>query len=114
VSKIITLTADNFDDILSEDGILLVDFWAAWCGPCKMFSPILDQIAEENDDITIGKVNIDEESELAESFDIMSIPTLLVFKDGELCNKSIGAIGKASVLELVNECKSQENNDLMV
>ncbi len=97
------ITKNNFQtEVLDEKGTVLVDFWAGWCGPCKMIGPIIDEIAEERKDIKVGKVNVDEEPELAARFKVMSIPTLLVFKDGKLVNQSLGAKPKNAILELLN------------
>lgn len=98
---IITLTSDNFNEIITGNPVVLVDFWAEWCGPCRMLSPIIDEIAEENADITIGKVNVDEEIELAQQFGVMSIPMIAVFKNGELEKTSLGLKPKEALLELV-------------
>ena len=82
---------------------VLLDFWASWCGPCRMVSPLVDEIAEERDDIVVGKVNVDEEPELAQMFNIMSIPTLLVFKNGEIAASAVGAMPKEDILALLDK-----------
>lgn len=95
---VISVTADNFEqEVLKAEQTVMVDFWAAWCGPCKMLSPIVDQIAEEHPEIKVCKVNIDEEPSLAIDYKVMSIPTLLVFKDGEKVNMSIGVQAKSDI-----------------
>ena len=102
--SVITVTKDNFDkEVLQSDKPVLLDFWASWCGPCRMVSPIVDEIAAENPDKKVGKVNVDEEPELASKFDVMSIPTLLVFEDGELVNRAVGARPKEMILDLFEE-----------
>ena len=99
---ITTVTKDNFDKEITESKeTVLVDFWAAWCMPCKMLSPVLDAVAEERKDVKICKINIDEEQELAIRFGIMSIPTVMVFKGGKVAGKSIGLVSKEEILSLL-------------
>ena len=93
---------DTFQsEVLSGSGPILVDFWAPWCGPCRMVSPILDTIAEETPSIKICKVNVDEQPELAQTFKVMSIPTLAAFRDGELTGTSVGVRSKAQILQML-------------
>lgn len=97
------ITKDTFQtEVLENKGTVLVDFWASWCGPCKMIGPIIDQIADERTDIKVCKVNVDDEPELATRFKVMSIPTLLVFKDGQVVTQSLGAKPKAAILALLD------------
>ena len=103
MANIIEANAATFDDLLTNDLPVVIDFWAPWCGPCRMVSPIVDEIAAENPDKKVGKVNVDEEPELASKFDVMSIPTLLVFEDGELVNRVVGARPKEMILDLFEE-----------
>ena len=98
----ITITTENFDaEVLHSEKPVLLDFWASWCGPCRMLSPIVDEVAEERTDVKVGKVNVDEQPELAGEFGVMSIPTLLVFEQGKLVRQAVGARPKAGVLELL-------------
>lgn len=100
--SVIQITQNNFHDevILSEKTVLL-DFWAPWCGPCRMVSPIVDEIASERSDIKVGKINVDEQPELASQFHVMSIPTLVVMKDGKVVQQSAGARPKAQILSML-------------
>lgn len=96
-----TITKDNFEkEVLENSKTVLLDFWASWCGPCKMLSPVVDEFAEENENIYVGKVNVDEQSELATQFEVMSIPTLIVFKNGQKVNQSVGVISKEQISKL--------------
>ena len=92
----------NFDSIKNQEKPVLLDFYADWCGPCRMVGPIVEQIADERDDIIVGKVNVDENPELASQFGVMSIPTLVVLKNGEIANQSVGALPKAKILALLD------------
>lgn len=101
--SVIKLTNDNFKEkVLDNSSVSLVDFYADWCGPCKMMSPVVDKIAEENPQFTVGKVNTDEQSSLAEEYSIFSIPTLMIFKDGVVVDKQVGACSKEELLAKLN------------
>lgn len=97
---VVNLTEANFEQEIKA-GKVLVDFWAAWCGPCQMLSPIVEEVAEEEEDLKVGKVNVDEQPALAMRFGVASIPTLLLFKDGELVNKSVGYMDKMDLLDFI-------------
>lgn len=100
---VITLTGATFnEEVMNSDKPVLIDFWATWCGPCRMLSPIVDEVAEETDSVKVCKVNVDEEAQLASMFGIEVIPTLIVIKGGKTVNKSVGYIDKQQVLELIN------------
>ena len=102
---VLKLTKHNFEkEVLHSDKPVLLDFWASWCGPCKMVAPIIDEVAEETKEaVKVGKINIDEEGELAEAFRIMSIPTLVVVKDGKVVESSVGVKPKKAILSLITE-----------
>ncbi len=98
----IEITSENFEsEVLKSDKTVLLDFWASWCGPCRMLSPVVDEIGEENPQIKVGKVNVDEQMELAQNFGIMSIPTLIVFKNGKNVTTSVGVKSKAAILAML-------------
>ena len=99
--SVITVTKDNYAAVTAENSLVLLDFWAVWCGPCKMIAPILAEIAEERDDVVIGKVDVDSEMELAMQFGVSSIPTLVVIKDGKPVNKAVGYMPKEKILALL-------------
>lgn len=98
----INITEQNFhEEVIQSDKPVLIDFWASWCGPCRMIAPIIEQIADERSDIKVGKVNVDDEVGLASQFGIMSIPTLVVIKDGEIVNKIVGVRPKEQILQML-------------
>lgn len=101
--SVITITKENFEEVVLRSGKpVLVDFWAPWCGPCRMMSPVVDEIADEREDVAVGKVNTDEQGELAMRFGVMSIPTLVVFKNGEVAQKTIGVTPKEELLAMLD------------
>lgn len=96
-----TVTTANFEEIVKNNETVLLDFWATWCGPCQMQGPIIDALAEKRQDVVFGKVNVDEEIALAQQFGVMSIPTLIIFKNGEIMQKAVGLQDEASVEQLL-------------
>ncbi len=96
-----TVTTANFEEIVKNNETVLLDFWATWCGPCQMQGPIIDALAEKRQDVVFGKVNVDEEIALAQQFGVMSIPTLIIFKNGEIVQKAVGLQDEASVEQLL-------------
>lgn len=100
---VITITKDNFQkEVIESTKPVLLDFWAGWCGPCRMVSPIVDEIADEKPDIKVGKVNVDEQRELAATFNVMSIPTLMVMKNGKIVKRTLGARPKNDIVSMLS------------
>lgn len=100
--SVLHITKENFNaEVVNSDRPVLLDFWATWCGPCRMVGPLVEEIAAEHPEIKVGKINVDEQPELAAQFQIMSIPTLLVFKNGQLTQRAVGARPKDQILALV-------------
>ena len=100
--SVININNNNFqDEVMHSEKLVLLDFWASWCGPCRMVSPIVDEIVAERSDIKVGKINVDEQPELAARFGVMSIPTLVVMKNGEVINQAVGARPKAQILAML-------------
>ncbi len=100
--SVITITKENFEsEVLNSDKPVLLDFWAPWCNPCRMVGPIIDEIASEHPEIKVGKVNVDDESELAIKFKVISIPSIFVMKNGEITNNAVGLLPKNQILALL-------------
>ena len=101
--SVVVINQNNFEnEVLKSDKPVLVDFWASWCGPCRMVLPLMDEIAQEHPEIKICKINVDEQPELADKFQVMSIPTLMAVKDGKITNQRTGAMPKAKILALLD------------
>lgn len=100
--SVLNINKDNFKLVRNSDMTVLLDFYADWCGPCRMMSPIVDKIAEERRDVIVGKINVDREQDLAGEFGVMSIPTLVVIKDGKVVSKSSGARPKAQIMSMLD------------
>ena len=100
--SVLEFTDNNFEEeVLKSDKTVLIDFYADWCGPCKMMSPIIDEIAEENSEVKVGKVNVDNNMEVAEKYQIMSIPTILVVKNGNVTKQFVGVTSKSEIEEAI-------------
>ncbi|MBQ2825278.1 MAG: thioredoxin [Clostridia bacterium] len=100
---LVHITKENFNkEVMETEKVVLLDFWATWCGPCQMIAPILEEVAEECPDVTVGKIDVDEEQELAMSFGITSIPTLILIKNGKAVDKAVGMRAKNQILEMID------------
>ncbi len=101
--SVVSVNKANFEQIINTDRPVLIDFYADWCGPCRMVSPLVDEISEENPQYTVGKINVDNEPELAQAFAVSSIPMLVVIKNGKITNQAVGAMPKEKILELIEK-----------
>ena len=101
--SVVSFNKDDLENVKNSGKIILLDFYADWCGPCRMLSPVVDEFAEENPDFVVGKINVDKEPELSEEFGVSSIPMLVVMKDGKILNKSVGAKSKQQILEMIEK-----------
>ena len=108
----ITLNKDNFESTVSADGIVLVDFWASWCGPCRTFSPIYESASEEHRDVVFGKIDTEDQPELAGAFQIRSIPTLMVFRDRVLLFQQPGALPAATLQDIISQAKALDMEEV--
>lgn len=101
--SVVSFNKDDLENVKNSGKIILLDFYADWCGPCRMLSPVVEEFAEENPDFVVGKINVDKEPELSEEFGVSSIPMLVVMKDGKILNKSVGAKSKQQILEMIEK-----------
>ncbi len=100
---IVKITKDNFNEVMNSNKKVLLDFWAPWCGPCRMLAPVLEDVEKETSDIVIGKINVDEEGELSAAFNVMSIPTMVYFKEGKVVSNFVGYRSKDDIKKMIND-----------
>jgi thioredoxin 1 len=108
----IDLTTENFDETLSGEGITLIDFWAGWCGPCIQFAPIYEQVSEKHDDLTFGKIDTEDQQELAGAFQIRSIPTLMIVRDGVMVFRQAGVLPEAALQDLIQQVRDLDMDEV--
>lgn len=108
----VELTADNFNDTVEDNDIVLLDFWAAWCGPCKTFGPIFEQVSDEHEDITFGKIDTDAQQELGQAFEVRSIPTVAAIRDGVMVFKQAGVLPEAALRDLIKQIRDLDMDEV--
>jgi thioredoxin 1 len=108
----VELTTENFDQVVKGPGLVLVDFWASWCGPCRMFAPVYERAAEKHRDAVFGKVDADAQTELAQAFNVYSIPTLMVVRDGVVLYSEAGALPESALEELIGKAKEIDMDEV--
>jgi thioredoxin 1 len=108
----VELTKENFEDVAAADGIVLVDFWAEWCGPCRQFGPIFERVSEKNPDLTFGKIDTEAQQELAQAFDIRSIPTLMIVRDGVTVFSQPGALPETALEDLIDQARKLDMEEI--
>src|SRR5260221_1020153 len=108
----VELTKDTFEEAVTADGIVLVDFWAAWCGPCRQFAPVYERTSEQNADIVFGKVDTEAQPELSAAFDIRSIPTLMIFRDGVMIFSQPGALPETALVDLIGQARALDMDEV--
>ena len=108
----VELTKENFEDVAAAEGIVLVDFWAEWCGPCRQFGPVFERVSEKNPDLTFGKIDTEAQQELAQAFDIRSIPTLMIVRDGVTVFSQPGALPESALVDLIDQARKLDMDEI--